>query len=505
MKKTDKIITGRLSYRNVDFLFVFDGEDLHLIPPKEIKSEWIMTSLGMGISARSEQLKMESPYLVGSCNENGYKYVFFTEQGDFIKNKNILLIVKIIGYLECRIKHEAICRMSFFSPEINCIYPVSQGGKYDFESKNEKSFREGIVTFKTIDFESTKTEKRMFEVDKELVSVYFGVATNISLMVNESPISLNSFMSFEFNPTLNYELIIRLWTIAKAFISFLCYRNNVTYPIVKVTGICEDGKILNVGELHIIGEKQENELKTLKQRRYIEQLYINGSEGLILTDLAKNILYTRHIPDSYSIGKCIDASRFIMITAAFEWEFRRQYPQGIPKTQATENAENEAENEIQKLIDKSAGKLKKKYQFLRKLIKGDTLQNEVIKIGKDYDNIIGSLGRYLYGINNEQLLYNKMGERIANQRNNFAHGNLDKEFIGISLLDLMYMEYIIYAMQLKKYGVTDNNIRKAINDLFHLKLALDNSTDCQDKNQKLLPTTYIGATLVLDTGKTNSV
>ena len=47
-----------------------------------------------------------------------------------------------------------------------------------------------------------------------------------------------------------------------------------------------------------------------------------------------------------------------------------------------------------------------------------------------------------------------------------------KEFIGLSLLDLIYMEYVIYAMQLKYYGIDDNNIRKSINELFHLSFAI---------------------------------
>ena len=65
-----------------------------------------------------------------------------------------------------------------------------------------------------------------------------------------------------------------------------------------------------------------------------------------------------------------------------------------------------------------------------------------------------------------------MGERLANQRNHFAHGDLDKEFIGLSLLDLMHMEYVIYALQLKHYGISNENIRKSINELFHLGYAL---------------------------------
>jgi len=76
-------------------------------------------------------------------------------------------------------------------------------------------------------------------------------------------------------------------------------------------------------------------------------------------------------------------------------------------------------------------------------------------------------------MNGEELKYSEMGKRLSSQRNDYAHGNLDKDFIGLSLLDLMYMEYVLYAMQLNYYGVDTTNIRHAINELFHLNYAIE--------------------------------
>lgn len=88
------------------------------------------------------------------------------------------------------------------------------------------------------------------------------------------------------------------------------------------------------------------------------------------------------------------------------------------------------------------------------------------------DNIIGVFGKHLYHLNGEELKYSEMGKRLSSQRNHYAHGDLDQEFIGLSLLDLMYMEYALYAIQLNYYGVDEKNIRRAINDLFHLNYAI---------------------------------
>ena len=474
LKKDDTVVSGKLEYRDIQFIFVFDGEELRLIPPKEkvheIEFEWIMTPLGNGAYTMGDRLKMDVAFLKGICNENGHHYIFMTQVGDAIGSKNATLFINVLGYIEGTSSVDEICKMSFASPEINCIHPVNQVIEYSF---NHKEISEtGVFSLKTVDFDSTTTDKQDFTVDDKKVTVSFGISRGINTNINESPVSINSSMDFSFEPTSDYEFVMRLWRIAREFIRFLCYRKNVAWPKVGISTPFEEGKTLKVGELHIVGNQKENELNTLKQGRYIKQKYIEGFEGLILSDLSQNLLYTRHIPDSYSSGRHIDAARFIMITAAFEWEFHRRYPAGVPKKESTVKVEKQAEEAIQELIDASSGKLKSKYQFLKKLIKSDSLQTEVIKMGEDYDTIIGGFGNHLYKLNAEELHYNEMGERIANQRNHFAHGDLDQEFIGASLLDLIYMEYVIYALQLKGYGISDENIRKAINELFHLNFAL---------------------------------
>ena len=77
-----------------------------------------------------------------------------------------------------------------------------------------------------------------------------------------------------------------------------------------------------------------------------------------------------------------------------------------------------------------------------------------MQIGEDYSDLMDSFGKPLYLLNNVQLKYPEMGERLANQRNDFAHGNLDKDFNGTALLDLLYLSYLIYAMQLRAYPIS---------------------------------------------------
>ena len=172
-------------------------------------------------------------------------------------------------------------------------------------------------------------------------------------------------------------------------------------------------------------------------------------------------------------GVDIDAARFVMITAAFEWEFDRLFPDGICKSKERVEAELIVSQKLNELIDTSSGKTKKIYKSLLKCIeRRPSLANKIEKIGSDMGALLEPFGQQLYGFNKEELNYTDMGKRLGDQRNYFAHGDLDKDFIGLSLLDLIFLQRIIYAIQLKISGLEDKQIQRAINDLFQCRFAI---------------------------------
>ena len=160
-------------------------------------------------------------------------------------------------------------------------------------------------------------------------------------------------------------------------------------------------------------------------------------------------------------------------TAAFEWEFRRLYPDGIPKSTKRLEAEHKAEEKLNELIENCSGDTKRILKFVRRAVSWqETLQSKVEKVGHDLSDTIDIFGQQLYSLNGEVLNYSEMGKRLADQRNNYAHGNLDKEFIGNSLLDLVYLQRIVYAMQLSYYGIECRRVQQAVNQLFRCNLVL---------------------------------
>lgn len=463
-----KLYTGSLKYNEYDFTYVFDGDLLRLIPSPdkvdEITTNWFMKEIAKGAYTFGPLPKMETPFLLGSCNETGAKLIFLPWKGANIGKENSVLLVRIAAFIECRTKNQSISKISFTSPELDCIYPVTQGYSCSFDAQGVNST--GVIKVQTEDFSETTTEKRTFTIDGIEVKVSFGISRSFSTSVGQPPLSLHSTMIMEFAPTEDYAFLMRAWYVAKEFIQFMCYRRNVFLPSAVLSTPAGNGMTRQCATLYVLGEAGDNEFEVLKKGRYIKLPHLLGREHLILNDIAARTLYTRHLPDTYESGNRINAARFVMTTAAFEWEFSRAYPDGIKKSNSRLNAEHEALAQIQTLIDNSTGKLKSIYQFLHGLIGSSPLQAKLILIGKDFDEIIGIIGKRLYSLNDTELLYSEMGKRIADQRNHYAHGDLDIDFIDLSLLDVVFLERIIYAMQLKFYGVGTTSIQQAVNELF---------------------------------------
>lgn len=332
-----------------------------------------------------------------------------------------------------------------------------------------------FIQLSTTEFDSVTTEEEEFEYDSKIIKVKFGSSRVIRHGLTDTPIKINSLLGFEFEATDDYVFVYQLWRVAKQFVQYLCYRENVFFSNVELLAHYEKGKYIGAGELYVLSdlERCDVEEEILKRGYYIRQKDIEGAVGAILQSIADNTIYLRHLPKSHEDGCHMDAARFIMLTAAFEWEFRRIFPNGIKKSEKEINAEETVIQLLDSMIEDNTGKTKKILRHLKKNVRNNSLSRKLNFVGLELGNIINVFGEYLYKLNGEKLKYSELGERLSGQRNNYAHGNLDKDFDALSLLDLIYLERIIYAMQLKFYGIEDLKIKKAINNLFQAHIRIE--------------------------------
>ena len=459
--------TGTVTYRDIEFSFVFDKKELKLIPPKDKRNDirkWFMKSVDNVFQVPGNPIYINE-YLYGIVNETGHNIVFIPSHTS-IGRINSTLIINIDFYILNKYDRDKIDRIAIKGPEITHIFPTTIAlNKIDWGLN-------GKIGVSTKPFDETTTEKEVFNMDGKKLLIYFGISISSTYKTGQAPIGLNSTMFIEFEPTDDYRFIINLIKVAKQLIQYLCYRRNIVFSSVEISAPTSKGPHEPFATLYATNENNIEEIYPNDKEKLIKYDYLQGHLGNILNDIVEEKIYLGHIPESYELGRNINAGRFVMITAAFEWEFKRNYPKGIEKSKKTKEAEIKVTKIINNLIKQNSGKSKEILKFLKKLIKTDNLESRIIEYGKHYRNVSDVFGNHLYNINNEELNYRQMGKRLSDQRNHFAHGDIDKEFIGLSLLDLIYLEYVIYIMQLKFYGLDDNKIKYAINDLFGCNIAL---------------------------------
>ena len=82
------LYTGKLNYKDIDFTFVFDGNELKLIPPKEkeheIEWEWGWTTLESGAKIWADPIPVGVDQMIGKCNETRHRVVFLPKTGGFL-------------------------------------------------------------------------------------------------------------------------------------------------------------------------------------------------------------------------------------------------------------------------------------------------------------------------------------------------------------------------------------------------------------------------------------
>ena len=123
------VYSGKVNYRDICFDFVYDNQELRLIPPSDKKEEvkhWRMQELSKGFYTMGEPIVMAEPYLEGTINETGQSIVFITREGDTIGSYNSVLRVQVLAVILFSTNKKMISKIAFTGPEINAIHSVGQ-------------------------------------------------------------------------------------------------------------------------------------------------------------------------------------------------------------------------------------------------------------------------------------------------------------------------------------------------------------------------------------------
>lgn len=465
-----ELYTGKIEYKDKSFTFVFDGNEIELIPDdSDVVYCWTHEEIINGVYTLGNTPTMEEAILTGLCNETKRKIIFIFTIGSSFRTVNNTLYIKPRAYINCKLDRNSIDRLSFTCLELDKIFPVNMAYKI---AVNEDAINEGTYGVESKPFKDHTTEEVSFVYQGKEITVYFSIAKFLHAG-RRTPLEYVTSLYFVFDETSDFQFAFQLYLVALEFVQFLCNRKNIVFDSIELSCPYKSGRHEKFAELVVLRDVEAEDTE-INKIHAIEYQHIAGHEHELLQTISDGSLYLRHLPETTRIGRTITAATFVMITAAFEWEFRKLYPDGVSKKDKVIKAERSVAILLKQLINEKKGEEKKILKFLYKLVGGDNLSSEIIHVGNELGEVIDPFGKYLYKINGEELKYTEMGERVAQQRNNFAHGNLDKEFIGLALLDIIFLQKIVYAMQLRRIGLDDIQIRGAINTLFHMNFYFEN-------------------------------
>lgn len=315
----ENFFTGKMEYKDNRFTFVFDGNELELIPDdSNVVFSWTHEEIAEGVYTFGGLPTIEQAILTGICNETKRKIIFIFKIGSYFRTVNNTLFIKPRAYINCRFDRNTMDRLSFTCPELDKIFPVKNGYRIALD---EDAINEGTYGIESKPFKDHTTKEVSFTFQGKEISVYFSI-TKFLHAGKRTPLEYVSSLYFTFDETSDYLFAFQLYLVSLEFVQFLCNRKNIVFDSIEISCPDKSGRHERFAELVVLSDVECEETEGDKIHA-IEYQHIAGHEHSLLQMISDGTIYLRHLPETSRMGRTITAATFVMITAAFEWEFRK--------------------------------------------------------------------------------------------------------------------------------------------------------------------------------------
>lgn len=103
MGDKERVLIGKLNYKEIDYDFILEDKILKLITPEDKKMQGL-EAIGFfacqnTVDGLTDATVMEESYLSGTCIETGQAIIFLTEKGSQISFENTTLFISLRGYI----------------------------------------------------------------------------------------------------------------------------------------------------------------------------------------------------------------------------------------------------------------------------------------------------------------------------------------------------------------------------------------------------------------------
>lgn len=220
------------------------------------------------------------------------------------------------------------------------------------------------------------------------------------------------------------------------------------------------------GSLHFcIGNiKREKADKYDIYRDALPWRFIYKASGNIISSIYRDEIHLLNLPEEKISRLWVGLESISKDATAFESEFDNLYPNGIPYSEERKNIEDEIVSEITLLMEKSVSRKKKIYKGFIKHVHMESLRDKMEYALVEYSGCIKTIKNRFA----KDMSYKEIAEVCSNARNDIDHGNklngLDQKVVQ----EYIIIRGLIYAIQLSRFGMKQDEINSSINDLFLL-------------------------------------
>ena len=192
-------------------------------------------------------------------------------------------------------------------------------------------------------------------------------------------------------------------------------------------------------------------------------LYKHAGELLTLIDQKQ--LHLAHIGAKKDARHWMNLNTASMDGAAFEQSFDALYPQGFPHSEERLAAEKRVQEKIEPLEEKAVGKEKDIYKGFLKHVRMETLSDKI-------EYALSQFAHCLEPIQRRTDLPDSTAEKIAQVcaglRNHVDHGSTSEVLTERDADCFALLRALIYALQLKRVGYDENDIKTSICSIFNV-------------------------------------
>lgn len=474
IKKPERLI-GFLTYDGLQFAFEFDEEKFVVnLYPQSVNIQQKYNSFidfTKNLNNKKKRHEWISNVDVIGKSSSGHRVVFNVEENP--KKYHGFLTLKVNWYLlyNNSIKNIKFKGFKLTGNDINLFYPPNKNMENEIcFSPDNKKIEESKIIIKTPEsdllgeYEIDSNNSARLEVWPE---------QNFNINNWEKPVNAYSALRVIFSEEKNLDAILEMYELIKIFFQFITYRRNIDLGDINLCVKNQEG-LYECPALLVMKPIDNREINEKKDKLIIKYDVLQDLVPSILFNLENNTIPLNHVVESIRDRSSYSDSRFIMILASFEKEFRNIYGTDYERSVEYKQIKEDIIEELEILRGTNTGK-RKKYikEFIRYIEKTDSSYKDRLKVALEnhIDVMLVFINFYYEG--DYSKVIDDISSRMGELRNSIAHNSLDVDYDAILLADIKIIEILLYTMRLKNLGLSDELCKKAINNLFGLRLALD--------------------------------